>query len=61
MTHDVGDRLAAHGEDYPLTGSDRVDDLTRPVAKLAHPICMCDTVDIAQFSRARVRMGCPRI
>ncbi|MDX6564496.1 MAG: hypothetical protein QOE10_158, partial [Gaiellales bacterium] len=34
--HDVGDRLAVHGEDYPLTGPHGVDDLTRPVAKLAY-------------------------
>ena len=34
--HDVGDRLAVHGKDNPLTGSHGVDDLTRLIAKLTH-------------------------
>ena len=27
MGHDVGDRLAVHGQNDPLTGSDGIDDL----------------------------------
>ncbi len=36
MGNDVGDRFAVHGKDHPLTRTDSVDDLTRPIAQLPY-------------------------
>jgi hypothetical protein len=36
MRHDVGDGLTVNGEDYPLAGSHRVNDLTRAISQITN-------------------------
>ncbi len=37
MGHDIGDRLAVDRERDAFTGSDRIDDSRRPIAKVSNP------------------------
>jgi hypothetical protein len=41
--NNVGDRFAAYGEGYPITGPYGINDTSGPIAEVTTPISMCDS------------------